>query len=404
MWRRTVSLVNARVVTPEGEARSIRFGRRVMSLDERPSRGDAIVDAGGMFVLPGLINAHDHLELNHYGALKGRDRYDNASSWIADIAPRLSGDEAVRANRSFPLSSRLFVGGLKNLLAGVTTVAHHNPWYAEIGARFPVRVVRRYGWAHSFHLEGGAAGAHGEPAGRVAARYVATPPQCPFIVHLGEGVDEAAAGELDRLDALGCLAENTVLVHGVALGPADWRRIVARRASLVWCPASNAFLFGRTVDARRFLDEPGAAMRLCLGTDSRLTGSTDLLQELRVAAAHASVTPPELLRMVTSAAAGVLRASDIGQLRRGARADMVVVPPLAPGPGEALLRAVRRDIALVIVDGRPLVGTPAFAPIFRARSGGTRPIGVDGARRLAYRHLAQAIRRCAIREPGVTLL
>ncbi|MGE5245797.1 MAG: amidohydrolase family protein [Betaproteobacteria bacterium] len=401
MIGRTVTLVNARVVTPDGEAASIRFGRRIMAIDAPPSRGDVVVDAGGSFVLPGLINAHDHLELNHYGPLKGRNRYDNASAWIADLTPRLAADASIRANLAFPLASRLFVGGLKNLLAGVTTVAHHNPRYAEIGVRFPVRVVRRYGWAHSFHLEGRAAGARGEPAGLVAARYRETPRDAPFIVHLAEGVDGAAAAELDRLDALGCLADNTVLVHGIALDPDGWRRVVSRSASLVWCPASNAFLFGRTLNARVFLDERGAEGRLCLGTDSRLTGSPDLLHEMRAAAALGDATPAELLRMVTTAAAGILRLPDAGRLAPGARADLVVVEPTHPKAADALLSASRRDLALVAVGGRPLAGTARFAKVFRARARGSRPIVVDGAERLADGRLARAIARCPIREPGV---
>ena len=49
--------------------------------------------------------------------IKGRDRYENASEWIADLAPRLSGDAAIRDARAHPLVERLFIGGLKNLLA-----------------------------------------------------------------------------------------------------------------------------------------------------------------------------------------------------------------------------------------------------------------------------------------------
>ena len=53
--------------------------------------------------------------------------YDNAIDWIADLRPRLRRDPSIRRNASYSLADRLFVGGLKNLLAGVTTVAHHNP-------------------------------------------------------------------------------------------------------------------------------------------------------------------------------------------------------------------------------------------------------------------------------------
>ena len=162
IWASPVSLVNARVTIGDAMADSIRFSSRVLSIGDRPKRGDTVVDLQGGFVLPGLVNAHDHLELNHYGRIKGRDRYDNASGWIADMGKRLSSDPAIQEGRAQPLIERLFIGGLKNLLAGVTTVAHHNPFYAEMRRTMPIRVVRRYGWAHSFLLEHTPAGARGE--------------------------------------------------------------------------------------------------------------------------------------------------------------------------------------------------------------------------------------------------
>ena len=153
-------------------ADSIRFSSRVLSIGERPKHGDTVVDLKGDFVLPGLVNAHDHLELNHYGRIKGRDRYENASAWIADMGPRLVGDPADSAGRAYPLIERLFIGALKNLLAGVTTVAHHNPFYPEMRRTMPIRVVRRYGWAHSFLLET-RAGRRARRAGRRRRRTLA---------------------------------------------------------------------------------------------------------------------------------------------------------------------------------------------------------------------------------------
>lgn len=405
MWARPVALVNARVVTPEGIATSVRFASHILGVDVPPRRGDAVVDVGGAFVLPGLINAHDHLELNHYGRLKGRDRYENASAWIDDLRPKLDRDETIRANRAHPLASRLFIGALKNLLAGVTTVAHHNPRYREIGGRFPVRVVRRYGWAHSFSLERQPVGAHGELGGDVRERYHATPPAAPFIIHLGEGVDRAASDELPRLEALGCLRSNTVLVHGVAIDPHTWPRVVASGASLVWCPASNAFLFRQTAPIREFLDAGNGAWRhVCLGSDSRVTGSQDLLDELRAAAMVVPVKPAELLRMVTSAPASILRLANGGSIVRGAWADLLVIPPKKEDAAEALLETHRRHILLITIDGTPMLGAPALASVFRARRTNPRSILVDGIDRIAASRLAAGIRRCVIREPGVECL
>ena len=404
IWAKPVSFVNARVIARDQTATSIRFSSRVLSLGERPRQGDTVVDLGGGFVLPGLVNAHDHLELNHYGRLKGRERYENASAWIADMGQRLSSDPAVRVGRAYPLIERLFIGGIKNLLAGVTTVAHHIPFSPEMRRTMPIRVVRRYGWAHSFLLESRPAGARGEPGGDIAVRWQTTPPATPFFVHLAEGVDEEARGELPKLEALGCLKPNTVIVHGVAIDENGWRRVARTGAGLVWCPASNAFLFGETALVEPLVagsDE--ARVTVALGTDSRVTGSRDLLDELREAKKALPVAPKLLLRMVTSEAAKLLRQPRAGRLAVGAPADLVVLPALAEDAGASLLQTTRCDVRLVVVDGRPLVGDPDFAPVFKARKVAVRPLRVDASPKVGDSGLVRRIAGCPIAEPGVSV-
>jgi cytosine/adenosine deaminase-related metal-dependent hydrolase len=396
IWGRAVTLVNAR---PIG---TLRFTSRILEIGSAPHTGDTVVDLQGAFVLPGLINAHDHLELNHYGRRKFRDAYENASDWIEDMRPRLARDESIRAGQRHPLTERLFIGALKNLLSGVTTVAHHNPYYRELRRTMPIRVVRRYGWAHSFALEREPAGARGEQGGDVAKRWRRTSADAPFFVHLAEGVDDRARAELDRLDALGCLASNTVLVHGVAIDRAGLRRIASARAGLVWCPASNMFLFGRTAAVRGLLDDHPHTMTVALGTDSRLTGANDLLDELRTARETGAVSADELLAMVTTHAAGLLRLRHAGRLNVGTRADFIVIGGSGTDAAAALLDTTRKDVALVSVGGRPLVGDERFASVFRARSVRTRRLVVDGAPKLAESGLVRRIAVCPIAEAGVT--
>ncbi len=191
------------------------------------------VDLGGYTIFPGLINAHDHLELNHYPRTKFRDRYDNASQWSADINAHLN-KSPFKELRAYPLEDRCFIGGLKNLLCGATTVAHHNPPHKCLFRRdFPVRVLKKYGWAHSLYLSSDE---------EIVASYQRTPPDVPWFIHLAEGTDEAAAGEYKRLKALGCAGSNLVAVHGVG-----WIEDVVRvvpGTSTVWCPSTNIYLLG----------------------------------------------------------------------------------------------------------------------------------------------------------------
>jgi cytosine/adenosine deaminase-related metal-dependent hydrolase len=274
----------------------------------------------------------------------------------------------------------------------------------------PVRVVRRYGWAHSFLLERQPAGARGEPGGDVARRWQATPADAPFVLHLAEGVDDEARRELARLEALGCLKPNTVIVHGVAIDGDGWRRVADAGAGLVWCPGSNDFLFGRSVPVRELLDSTGAAINgsagprvnIALGTDARITGSRDLLDELRAARATAPVSPGELLRMVTTGPAALLRQPKTGRLAVGAPADLVVIPPFESDPAAALLKTTRRDVRLVMVGGRPMVGDPDLAAVFRARRVKLRPLRVDSAPKLADSGLVRRLAGCPIVEPGVS--
>jgi cytosine/adenosine deaminase-related metal-dependent hydrolase len=397
-----VTLVNARVAADAGLASSIRFASRVLSLGDSPGRSDVVVDVDGAFVLPGLVNAHDHLELNHYGRLKFRDSYENASQWIDDMRPRLREDPGILDGRAKRLSDRLLAGGLKNLLSGATTVSHHNPFYSELRRGFPVRVVRRYGWAHSFTLERAPVGAAGERGPDVAQAFARTPRDAPFLVHLGEGYDASAKRELSRLSDLDCLRGNTVLVHGVGLSPEDWSRARRAGAGLVWCPGSNRFLFGRTAPIDAFVErEPGSVSAIAIGTDSRLSGARDLLEELREARASAKLEPAELLRMVTANGASLLKVPRAGRIAAGLPADLLVIPPLAPDPAEALLRLDRSRIRLVAVAGRPLVGAPEMRAAFEARRVPAAKGILDGEARLFDAMLARRIQSSKVVEPGL---
>lgn len=380
---RNLTLLNGMLVGGERVCLRIERGR-IASLHERPEKGDVVIDLRGHRVLPGLINAHDHLQLNGLTRLKYRDDYSNATQWIDDIRPRLDADPFLMAHRAVPREQRLLLGGVKNLLSGVTTVAHHDPLYPSLLEEiFPVRVVTQYGWAHSLSLDGEAS---------VLRSFRQTPQNRPWIIHAAEGTDEAAKGEVNRLHFMGCVTSNTVLVHGTALDARQHRRLAAAGAGLIWCPASNLQLFGKTVDVTRLTERE----HIALGTDSRLSGSRDLLAELRLARESYSLEESELEDMVTRRACRLLRLADRGELRVGALADIVVLPADVP-----LSRAERADILLVLIGGEAGCSDPDYAFAF----GEAEPVEVqlDGHTKCLSASLVTRLRRCTLQEPGLEL-
>jgi len=339
----TTALINARIVLPPPLGAvwgTLRFARgRIRSLDQPPARRDHVVDVQGRAVYPGLINAHDHLELNHYPRSKFRPIYASAHDWGEDFLPRLA-EPPYADLRKLPLRKALRIGAEKNRAAGVTTVAHHNPPHRELFRRtFPIQVVRRYGWAHSLHFT---------PPDQVVQAFRRTPPQAPFMIHVAEGTDSRAAGELAQLDRLGALAAHTLIVHGVGLRAADRARMLEVGAGLVWCPSTNRYLLGQTAQVADF----AAAGRLALGSDSRLTADGDLLDELRAAAATGQIGPEALFRAVTTDAAALLHLPDRGALQPGLRADCFVADIPEGDPYAALLTLTPSQIGAVYVGGR----------------------------------------------------
>ena len=78
------------------------------------------LDLSRLKILPGLINAHDHLEYALFPRL-GSGPYPSATEWARDIYhPTKS---PVREQLRVPKRLRLIWGGLRNLLAGVVEVA-----------------------------------------------------------------------------------------------------------------------------------------------------------------------------------------------------------------------------------------------------------------------------------------
>jgi Amidohydrolase family len=370
-----VTLCRAVSITADARSRAplpIRGGRIGASLAARAYR----VDLHDHLIFPGLINAHDHLHLNTVPPLKSGAPFPNSYAWIAAFQAHFD-EPAVVAALQVPKALRLRHGALKNLLAGSTCVAHHDPWHAALDAtNFPVALLRDFGWSYALGWPG-----YGPP---VAQSFAATPTDRPWLIHLAEGTDAIAQAELAELDRLGCLASNSVLVHGVGLREQDVERVIASGASVVWCPGSNRALLGQSLDPTRLC----AAGRLALGSDSRLSGARDLLDEMRGVAERGELSPAQLLKLVTTQAARILRLSSRGTLVPGAPADLVIVEDRG-GEARSLVEIERSQIRAVVRDGVPRIADPDFAEWFAATGTAAVPVMLDGRPKLLAASLAE---------------
>jgi cytosine/adenosine deaminase-related metal-dependent hydrolase len=347
------------------------------------------VDLGGHRIFPGLINGHEHLQVNAVPALREGAPFPNSYAWIAAFQRHFEDADVIAALR-VPKAVRLYHGALKNLLSGVTCVVHHDPWHPVLDADdFPVSLLRDHGW--SYALDGPD---FGPP---VRESYLATPADRPWMIHLAEGTDAVAAAELRKLDALGCLGGNTVVIHGVGLDAADTERVIARGAAVVWCPGSNRALLGRTLDPRRLQ----AAGRLTLGSDSRLSGRRDLLDELSDVAARAELSSTALLDLVTTDASRIFRLGLRGGLTAGAPADLVIVRDRDGLAADSLIGLARGDLRAVVRDGLPRVADPDFADWFAAVGVDAVPVYLDGRPKLIARSLFDAAVMAL--EPGLEI-
>ena len=260
-------------------------------------------------------------------------------------------------------------GGIRNVLCGVTTVSHHNPYAPEIfGAEFPVHVPREYGWAHSV-----------ADADRVEASLRETPACWPVVIHLAEGTDQGSAREFDALEDLVQLDERIVLVHCVGLTPSQWDRAARSGAGIVWCPSSNLFTLGRTLSAEQIAMFPSIA----LGSDSPISGAGDLLDEIRLAHGERGIPAPLVYDLVTARAARLLRLSaGEGSLQSGSKADLIVTRDRALTPAETLIQLTWRDVELVMEGGRIVLLSGGIADrIPNELKEGLQDVSIDGVER-----------------------
>jgi cytosine/adenosine deaminase-related metal-dependent hydrolase len=381
-------------------------GRRIAAITTGRPVADCVLDAPGRFVLPGLLNLHNHCFSEAVARTHTEDggaRRANSSIVYTVLLPLSQRGIEILTREERLAVARL--GIVQLLLGGVTTVMeafrsgipemfdaaeelgirfYGAPYLFSSGdARAGADGVVRYGAAGGGADDGAAdlatwnalhAAWEGRGGGRIrlamsphaadtcgpdllrAAAARARELGVPITTHLAQSAREVATIEARWgctpaawLDRLGVLGPDLLAAHCIASSDDDLGLMAARGAAVVNCP--RVFARGGTTAA--FGRFAGAGVRTLIGTDGY---NLDLIGEMgaaamvsKLAAGRADVAnAPEIIDAVTREAAAAIGRPDLGAIRPGAAADLTVVdlthPHLQPlhDPRRALVWLANR--------------------------------------------------------------
>jgi cytosine/adenosine deaminase-related metal-dependent hydrolase len=339
---------------------TIRDGQ-TLAVEQAGSRS-ADIDFGDAAIIPGLVNAHTHLDLT---GLRGcAPPTPDFTGWLRRVI-------AFRRSRSADQVQGDIRAGLDACLRYGTTLVgdisgNGGSW--DLLAEAPLRAVvyreilglpadrasdaweRLDGWLASravtptcrpgvsphapYSVSSSlffAAATRGVPVATHLAETAAElellalrrGPFVPFLKELDVWAPEGLAEDIDHVLRLLRGVAPTLIVHGNYLAP---NAELPANASLVYCPRTHAAFGHEPHPFRGFLTR-GA--RVALGTDSLASNpDLDVLAEARfVHRLHPDLPGEVLLRMATLSGAEALGwADETGSLSPGKSADFVVVP------------------------------------------------------------------------------
>jgi 5-methylthioadenosine/S-adenosylhomocysteine deaminase len=319
-------------------------GDRIAWVGEAP---EGVEPLAGHAILPGLVNAHTHLE---YARMAGFGDGLPFTPWIED-----------HVRRRRPLDTADYLAqaraGATACLAGGTTTVGDCAWdgaalaaIADAGLRAIVyleafshrpavvdEIARRLDAATAVvERTGGRVATGVSPHAPYTVNHddfralvaLARERGAPVATHLLESDREST-----HVDAFAdVLGADTLAVHAVKVTPADVALLAELDVPVVHCPRSNALLGCGVAPVAELA---GAGVRVGLGTDSPASALTfDMWEEMRAAILLAraragrpdALTAREALRMATLGGAEALGLAGVtGSLEPGKAADLTIV-------------------------------------------------------------------------------
>jgi cytosine/adenosine deaminase-related metal-dependent hydrolase len=378
--RDDVKIVRARVVVPmvgepiENGAVAI-AGNQITALGSfeeiKAGHGGDVLDLGEQILLPGLINAHCHLD---YTLVRGKiPPQKSFTDWIRAINASKAAlseedyvasiDAGLAESQKFGTTTLLNLEAFPALLPRISPPSLRVWWCAEmIDVRKPVPVSEVSGnlrdwfesnpeWLGGFGLAPHAPFT-ASPQLFSAASEISRKHHVPLTTHLAESHEEMqmfrdSSGPLyDFLKSIGRPMDdcrgNTPLSSLLQSQAPDERWIVAHlnelteedfdllaragRFHIAHCPRSHAFFGHAPFELRRLR---GLGFNICLGTDSLASNSSlSLFSEMReLLREEPWISPQEVFTMVTvNAARAIGKEDSLGQISPGFRADLIAIP------------------------------------------------------------------------------
>ncbi len=312
-----------------------------------------------------LINSHDHLIGNWVPRAGDHRPYANSHIWVEDMKDSFSfherdnfwindGSFNLNEERAIQMAS---LGCYKNLFSGCGRVHDHAPvQQAAYYESLPIHVISKFRQCHSITLGNWWGGDSAKKEMELSSGKV------PFVIHLGEGVDEITAKEFGLLEAEGLLRKNTMIIHGISLRETELQKIAAVKASLCWCPSSNYFLIDSTLKVEQAL---ASGVNVVLGTDSTMSGAINMSAEFDlVRQKHPKISPQTIYRMVSeNAVKALMLPQHYASLQVQNCNDLLLMDQVDKDPFENLMNIDAELINLLVVNGKILMGNQSWLEV-----------------------------------------
>jgi cytosine/adenosine deaminase-related metal-dependent hydrolase len=338
---------------------------------ERSSITDEI-DLGNVAILPGLVNAHTHLELSWMrGRVPPGGSMPEWASRLMALRRSVSAEPTepiVEAVRDVRASGTALVGDVTNTLAAYDVLADselggaifrellgfraENPEQsvadasAQVDALMPIAWLRPSIVPHApysvspalFRAIAAVAGARavsvhlGESAEELQFLRDGTGAWRELLARLGVWTDSwipPGCGPVEYLDRLGLVTPQLLAVHGTHFDVHETARLAQAGATIVVCPRSNRWTGAGIPPIEQFY---ASGVRIAVGTDSLASvEDLNLFSELAAVRRLAPDVPAaRLLESATLHGAFALGfGSEYGAIAPGMRADLIAVriPP-----------------------------------------------------------------------------